>query len=77
RHPSNGRDWINGHEAGYIGDVNYQDVPHAVADGAVVSAPGSAPGTFALAFLNALYPERSADIARMRTMFASEYAEGS
>lgn len=77
RHTSNGRDWINGHEAGYAGDVNYQDVPHAVADGAVVSAPGSAPGTFALAFLNALYPERSADIARMRTMFASEYAEGS
>ena len=29
----------------------YQDVPHAVAEGAIVSAPGSAPGTFALEFL--------------------------
>ncbi|TGW07220.1 glutamine amidotransferase, partial [Mesorhizobium sp. M2D.F.Ca.ET.145.01.1.1] len=44
RHTSNGRDWINRHEAGYAGDGNYQDVPHAVADGRIVSAPGSAPG---------------------------------
>lgn len=77
RHTSNGRDWINGHEAGYAGDSNYQDVPYAVADGKVVSAPGSAPGTFALAFLKALYPQRSGDIAGMRTLFAREYAEGS
>lgn len=77
RHTSNGRDWINGHEAGYAGDGNYQDVPHAVADGKVVSAPGSAPGTFALAFLETLYPERSGDVAHMRTLFAREYGEAS
>jgi putative intracellular protease/amidase len=77
RHTSNGRDWINRHEAGYAGDQNYQDVPHAVADGMIVSAPGSAPGTFALAFLKALYPERSSDFAQMRTLFAKEYAEAS
>ncbi|TSE13400.1 glutamine amidotransferase [Mesorhizobium intechi] len=77
KHTSNGRDWINGHEAGYVGDGNYQDVPHAVADGKIVSAPGSAPGTFALAFLKTLYPERGGDLARMRTMFAREYAEAS
>jgi len=77
RHTSNGRDWINSHEAGYPGNGNYQDVPHAVADGAVVSAPGSAPGTFALAFLKTLYPERSSDLAQMRTLFAKEYAEAS
>lgn len=77
RHTSNGRDWINGHEAGYVGDLNYQDVPHAVADGNVVSAPGSAPGTFALAFLKTLYPERSSDLAQMRTLFMKEYAEAS
>jgi len=77
RHTSNGRDWINGHEAGYAGDDNYQDVPHAVADGKVVSAPGSAPGTFALAFLKTLYPERGSDLAQMRTLFAKEYAEAS
>ena len=77
KHTSNGRDWINGHEAGYAGDGNYQDVPHAVADGKIVSAPGSAPGTFALAFLKTLYPERGGDLAQMRTLFAREYAEAS
>ncbi|AZO45780.1 glutamine amidotransferase [Mesorhizobium sp. M7D.F.Ca.US.005.01.1.1] len=77
KHTSNGRDWINGHEAGYAGDSNYQDVPYAVTDGKIVSAPGSAPGTFALAFLKTLYPERANDLAQMRTLFAKEYAEAS
>lgn len=77
KHTSNGRDWINEKQPGYSGARNYQDVPHAVADGAIISAPGSAPGTFALAFLKALYPERGGDLAGMRTMFAKEYAERS
>ncbi|WP_404925546.1 DJ-1/PfpI family protein [Mesorhizobium sp. ORM16] len=77
RHTSNGRDWINRHIAGYAGDHNYQDVPHAVSDGKIVSAPGSAPGTFALAFLKTLYPERNGELAEMRTLFAREYAEPS
>jgi putative intracellular protease/amidase len=77
KHTSNGRDWINRHQAGYAGDHHYQDVPHAVADGTVVSAPGSAPGTFALAFLKTLYPERGSDLAQMRTLFVKEYAEAS
>jgi len=42
-----------------------------------VSAPGSAPGTFALAFLGALCPGRKEQLAEMRTLFASEYAGGS
>ncbi|UVK40129.1 DJ-1/PfpI family protein [Mesorhizobium sp. AR10] len=77
KHTSNGRDWINENEAGYVGAENYQDVPYAVADGRVVSAPGSAPGTFALAYLKTLYPERGSDLAQMRALFAKEYAEGS
>jgi putative intracellular protease/amidase len=76
KHTSNGRDWINEKEPGYPGAQNYLDVPHAVADGRVVSAPGSAPGTFALAYLKTLYPHRSGDLAQMRTLFAKEYAEG-
>ena len=74
RHTSNGRDWINRHQAGYAGDEHYQDVPHAVADGAIVSAPGSAPGTFAVEFLAALMPEKNAQITEMRALFAREYA---
>jgi len=77
RHTSNGRDWIDRHEAGYAGDSNYQDVPHAVADGKIVSAPGSAPGAFALAFLKTLYPEKGSDLAQMRSLFVKEYAEAS
>lgn len=76
KHTSNGRDWINEKERGYAGTQNYQDVPHAVADGRIVSAPGSAPGTFALAYLKTLYPQRSSDLVQMRKLFAKEYAEG-
>ena len=73
-HTSNGRDWILEHEPSYAGVEHYRDVAHAVADGAIVSAPGSAPGTFALAFLGALYPEQEAQLAEMRALFSREYA---
>ncbi len=73
-HTSNGRDWIAGHEPAYAGREHYQDVAHAVADRAIVSAPGSAPGTFALTFLHALYPEKQDTLAEMRGMFSKEYA---
>jgi putative intracellular protease/amidase len=75
-HTSNGRGWILGHVPDYAGAEHYRDVPHAVTDGRLISAPGSAPGTFALAFLEALYPEQNEQIAQMRTMFAGEYRAG-
>ncbi|MCT7376436.1 DJ-1/PfpI family protein [Chelativorans salis] len=73
-HTSNGRDWINGHVPGYVGAEGYQDVPHAVSDGSIVSAPGSAPGTFAAAFLEALFPQRAETVGEMRELFAREHA---
>jgi putative intracellular protease/amidase len=76
-HTSNGRGWILGHVPGYAGAERYCDVPHAVADGRLVSAPGTAPGTFAIAFLDALYPEQKEQIAQLRTIFAGEYRAGS
>lgn len=76
-HTSNGRDWILNHEPSYVGKERYRDVPRAVADGRVVSAPGSAPGTFALEFLAALYPDQPGRIAEMRKLFASEYQAAS
>ncbi|WP_018429909.1 DJ-1/PfpI family protein [Hoeflea sp. 108] len=76
-HTSNGRDWILGHEPAYAGASRYSDVLHAVADGRIVSAPGSAPGTFAVAFLEALLPENKEQFSQMRTMFAREYAQAS
>lgn len=75
-HTSNGRDWILHHLPDYVGRDNYRNVPHAVADSKIVSAPGSAPGTFAVAFLAALFPERTETLTQMRTMFAREHAAG-
>jgi putative intracellular protease/amidase len=76
-HTSNGRRWILEHVPDYAGAERYCDVAHAVADSRLVSAPGSAPGTFAIAFLEALYPEQKEQLAQMRTMFAGEYRAGS
>ncbi len=76
-HTSNGRDWILSHEPAYVGAGGYRDVPHAVADGRIVSAPGSAPGTFAVAFLEALLPENTEQFGQMRAMFAREYGDAS
>lgn len=74
-HTSNGRDWISGLVPDYAGNERYRDVPHAVADGRIISAPGSAPGTFATEFLRTLHPEKADTVAQMREMFAKEYSE--
>ena len=74
RHTSNGPAWIRQHLPDYAGYRHYQDVAHAVADAKIVSAPGSAPGTFAVEFLRALYPEQGETVDGMRTMFAKEHA---
>ena len=76
-HTSNGRDWILKHLPDYAGRDRYRDVPHAVADGRIVSAPGSAPGTFALEFLAALLPGQQAQLAEMRALFGKEYGQAS
>jgi putative intracellular protease/amidase len=73
RHTSNSRDWILQNAPGYAGSELYQDVPHAVAGDRIVTAPGSAPGTFARVFLEALYPEQKAQLAEMGAMFAREH----
>lgn len=74
-HTSNSRDWIAQCAPGYLGQENYRDVPHAVADGRIVSAPGTAPGTFAVEFLNVLHPDQSAKVAEMKAVFAKEFRE--
>jgi putative intracellular protease/amidase len=76
-HTSNGREWILNHLPDYAGRERYRDVPHAVADGRIVSAPGSAPGTFAVSFLSSFLPEKEKEFSEMRVLFAREYAEGS
>lgn len=77
KHTSNGRDWILGHLPNYAGSDLYQDVPHAVAGDRIVTAPGSAPGTFAVTFLEALYPDQKQQLAEMRGLISREYAGAS
>lgn len=72
-HTSNGRDWILQHLPVYAGANRYVDTPRAVADGRIVSAPGSAPASFATAFLETLYPEQTGQIAEMRALFSREH----
>ena len=77
KHTSNGRDWILGHLPNYAGSDLYQDVPHAVAGDHIVTAPGSAPGTFAVTFLEALYPDQKQQLAEMRGLISRVYAGAS
>ncbi|EJM99481.1 DJ-1/PfpI family protein [Phyllobacterium sp. YR531] len=76
KHTSNGAGWIESRLESYAGSEFYQDVPHAVRDGHVVSAAGTAPGTFAIAFLEALFPEQAPQIAEMRDMIGREFQAG-
>ncbi|EFG2885496.1 glutamine amidotransferase [Escherichia coli] len=73
-HTSNEEAWLNQVLPDYPGRANYRQLDHATADGRIVSAPGSAPGTFAATFLEALYPEKAEAIGGMRAMFAKEYS---
>ncbi len=73
KHTSNGPGWIETRLNSYAGSELYQDVPYAVRDGHVVSAAGTASGTFAIAFLEALFPEQGPQVAEMRDMIAREF----
>lgn len=72
-HTSNGRDWLDGHAPGYAGFGGYVDTPRAVTDGRLVSAPGSAPGTFAGAILRLAAPDHAAAIDENAAMMAREW----
>ena len=71
-HTSNGRGWLAEHAAGYEGDAHYVDVPHAVSDGVVVTAAGTAPISFAIACAEAVCGERE-EIAGFWSMARAEF----
>jgi putative intracellular protease/amidase len=72
-HTSNDRAWLLGHAPGYAGADLYVDTPRAVVGGRLVSAPGSAPGTFASTVLRLLAPEHEAAIAENDALMAREW----
>jgi putative intracellular protease/amidase len=70
RHTSNGRDWLLKHARDYKGNHLYQNVNDAIFDKGVVTAPSSAPASFACVMLDHLYPDHPA-LAKTRTMLAN------
>lgn len=51
-HTSNGAGYLDG--TGYKGKAHYRDVPAAVTDGTIITAPGTAPVSFMSAIMTAL-----------------------
>jgi putative intracellular protease/amidase len=72
-HTSNSPEYLAKHAPSYCGTTRYQDVPQAVIDGRLVTAPGSAPATFAVAVLQLLHPEAAAQLAGFRCLCAREH----
>jgi putative intracellular protease/amidase len=73
-HTSNGQDWLLEQEAGYDGADGYVDTPKAVTAGKIVSAPGTAPITFAAAIGRLIAPESEEMLAGYEAMFAKEFS---
>jgi putative intracellular protease/amidase len=74
RHTSNARDFLTQNVPGYEAS-HYVETPKAVADGGLVTAPGSAPVTFALALLGLLWPGHTG-IDELAVMIGAEHKAG-
>jgi putative intracellular protease/amidase len=57
----------------YRGSEHYVDTPRAVRDGNIITAPGSAPVTFAIEMLNALWPEKAGEIGAYHADLVREH----
>jgi len=55
RHTSNAKAYLSDHVEGYDG-AGYVDTPKAVIDGGLVTAPGSAPASFACGLIGLIWP---------------------
>lgn len=72
-HTSNSLRFLQESAPGYGGSAHYRE-QHSVSDGLVVSAPGTAPISFAVECLRILVPEQTDGIAQFRAEFAREFA---
>lgn len=75
-HTSNALDFLQVRAPAYSGTAQYQDTPRAVTGGNLVTAPGSAPASFAVAALRLVAPDQEAGIAQYAAMLAAEHAPG-
>lgn len=75
-HTSNALAFLRAKAPAYAGAAHYQDAPTAAVGRKLVTAPGSAPASFAVAVLRLVAPEREADIAGYAAMLGAEHAYG-
>lgn len=75
-HTSNALDFLQVWAPAYSGTAQYQDTPRAVTGGNLVTAPGSAPASFAVAVLRLVAPDQEAGIAQYAAMLAAEHGPG-
>ena len=72
-HTSNSGPFLSENAAVYAGADRYRDVAHAVSDGVVATAPGSAPASFAVACAALLEPARQAEVVGYWNMTRGEF----
>jgi putative intracellular protease/amidase len=72
-HTSNSREFLVQHVPGYRGKSRYREA-FCVSDGGIITAPGSAPVSFAVEVLRALAPEKEKTIEAFRSHVAAEFA---
>jgi hypothetical protein len=73
-HTSNALAFLQARAPAYGGAVHYRDTPRAVTGGNLVTAPGSAPASFAVAVLRLVASDRDAAIAAYEAMLGAEHA---
>ena len=72
-HTSNSGPFLTENAAVYSGKDSYRDVAHAVSDGLVATAPGSAPASFAVACAALLEPGKRAEVVGYWNMTRGEF----
>ena len=71
RHTSNAADYLRDRVSDYDGS-RYVDSPRAVIDGGLVTAPGSAPASFATGLLGLIWPDHPL-VDQLATMISAEH----
>lgn len=72
-HTSNSGPFMSENASAYRGSDRYRDVAHAVSDGVVATAPGSAPASFAVACAQLLEPAKQAEVVGYWNMTRGEF----
>lgn len=71
RHTSNAADYLRDHVPNYD-DALYVETPRAVVDGGLVTAPGSAPASFATGLLGLIWPDHPV-VGELSAMISAEH----